>query len=267
MSAVRSVAKTEVNEAQGFRYRGIDGVLSAVGPALREHGVVVLPSKIREHSATEYTTGKYNTRMVNRVVHVEWEIRGPQGDTMYGQSFGESADSGDKSMSKAQSVALRQFLIAALAIPTGERDSDADSHERTSPAMEVGQRAPRPQETATQRRPEPSPEVAAALKELVAKTSPYGWDSRKLFQRFTSDYDADIRETDPATIGTFGQMLVDEAKAQEEKPKMDERRALVEERMKQAGVKPAKADDEEAMLQEVVEAEIVETAIQEPDDD
>jgi hypothetical protein len=132
MESVRSVAKGDYNKDQRFHFRGIDATLDAVGPALRRHGVHVRPKRILEHSVTEYTS-KSGSRMVNRLVRVEWEVTGPQGDSFTGESMGEAADSSDKSMSKAQSVAYRVFLLQALSIPTGD-DPDFETHERATPS-------------------------------------------------------------------------------------------------------------------------------------
>ena len=43
MGDVQAVGKTGRNESQGFSFRGIDAVVNAVGPALRDHGVIVTP--------------------------------------------------------------------------------------------------------------------------------------------------------------------------------------------------------------------------------
>src|SRR5699024_1792619 len=43
MRSVDHVGKGDFNSHQKFNFRGIDGVLNAVGPALREHNVVVYP--------------------------------------------------------------------------------------------------------------------------------------------------------------------------------------------------------------------------------
>ena len=49
MRSVDHVGKGDFNSHQKFSFRGIDGVLNAVGPALREHNVVVYP---RLHDVT-----------------------------------------------------------------------------------------------------------------------------------------------------------------------------------------------------------------------
>lgn len=204
MQHVQQVGKTDYNEAQKFSFRGVDAVVNAVGPALREHGVIVAPDEIIESTATEYTTGRYDTRMVNRVVRVRWSVIGPAGDSFTGESVGEAADAGDKAMSKAQSVAYRVFLLQALCIPTGDPDPDSESHERTSTAADYGAG---------------SKDVGAANKArdmMLAKLSPHGWTEEKLTRRFWDDYSKNLRNTlDVKMIKQFTQLLVDEAVAQE----------------------------------------------------
>ena len=45
--AVGAVAKADRNAQQGFNFRGVDAVVNAVGPALREAGVFLLPTVTR----------------------------------------------------------------------------------------------------------------------------------------------------------------------------------------------------------------------------
>lgn len=118
MNDVRSVSKADTNSHFGFKFRGIDTVLDAVAPALREHGVVVIP-ELREQ--TSEVVGK-NVRVI---VKVAYTFYGPKGDSVTSVVPGEAMDAQDKASSKAMSVAFRTALIQALAIPTGERDPHA----------------------------------------------------------------------------------------------------------------------------------------------
>ena len=43
MEEVGAVKKADRNDHQKFNFRGIDAVVNAVSPALRKHGVVVVP--------------------------------------------------------------------------------------------------------------------------------------------------------------------------------------------------------------------------------
>lgn len=129
MTDVRSVAKGDRNNAQNFSFRGIDAVLNAVGPALRKHGVIVVPF-VQTHETEIVETGKNRTPMKAVTLTVQYTFYGPSGDSLISVVPGEAFDSGDKAFSKAMSVALRTALIQTLALPTDERDPDQDSYER-----------------------------------------------------------------------------------------------------------------------------------------
>ena len=131
MQDVQAIKKGERNKAQGFNFRGIDTVMSAVGPVLRTHGVVVTPYP-EDITTSSYETAK-GTTMFSAIVKMRYTVRGPAGDSFEGGAFGEAADAGDKAVSKAQSVAYRVFLLQGLTIPTDEPEPDAESHQRAAP--------------------------------------------------------------------------------------------------------------------------------------
>lgn len=133
MADVRSLGKDQRNSQQGFNFRGVDDVMNAVGPALRTHGVSVVPTGVADVSATTYTT-KSGTVMRDVFLVVSYLITGPAGDTMPGAAAGEASDAGDKATPKAMSVAYRTFLLEALTLPTCETDPDAEVYERGTPA-------------------------------------------------------------------------------------------------------------------------------------
>ena len=131
MADVTHVGKDGQNTAQGYAFRGIDGVLNAVGPAFRRHGVIALPHvEQSEHQLVE--VGKNRTPMRQATVVVRYVFHGPQGDSLDCVVAAEAMDSGDKATSKAMSVAHRTALIQALALPTHEPDPDASSYERAA---------------------------------------------------------------------------------------------------------------------------------------
>lgn len=137
MGDVQAVRKGDRNEAQGFRFRGVDAVVNAVGPALRTHGVIVLPRVLARHTET-YQTSKGAT-MRSVAVEVEFTFVGPDGSTLVCSTVGEAADAGDKATPKAHSVAFRTALLQALCIPTDEPDPDASTHERAAPVQVIGE--------------------------------------------------------------------------------------------------------------------------------
>lgn len=139
MGDVRGVAKKDRNTQQNFSFRGVDAVVNAVGPALRTHGVVVLPKVLWKEYGSFQTKG--GTTMHTATLEVEYTFVGPAGDTLSCSVIGESADAGDKATPKAMSVAFRTALLQALALPTDEPDPDASSYERAAPpaAMSASQ--------------------------------------------------------------------------------------------------------------------------------
>lgn len=128
MADVQAVRKSQRNADQGYVFRGIDGVMNAVGPALRKHGVVILPVVEQvEHRDVQTSRGKPARECTVRVRYV---VHGPAGDTVEGVAAGEAMDWGDKGTPKALSVAFRTFLLQALCIPTDEPDPDGQAYER-----------------------------------------------------------------------------------------------------------------------------------------
>jgi hypothetical protein len=129
MSDVEVVRKADRNQQQGYSFRGIDAVINAVGPMLRKHGVIVVPTL----ESSEYATvviGAKRTEMGHAQIIVTFTWYGPEGDSFQCRVAAEAMDSGDKAVSKAHSVALRTALIQTLALPTDEVDPDASTYQR-----------------------------------------------------------------------------------------------------------------------------------------
>ena len=132
MGDVQAVKKDSKNQAQRFNFRGIDAVMNAVGPALRKHGVSILPEDVDVHRSNGTTANGKQTAEV--VVKVTYRIYGPGGDSIHGKVAAEAMDCGDKAIAKAMSVAYRTFLLQALTIPTDDLDPDGESFERGVPS-------------------------------------------------------------------------------------------------------------------------------------
>lgn len=156
MARVQSIGKDGTNEMQGYKFRGVDATVNAVGPALREESVSVVP--VETTYWDERFTTKKGSEMRGVTVQIRFRVYGPRGDYFDGQALGESADSGDKAVPKAHSVAYRTFLLQSLCIPTGDPDPDSESHERVA---EPQRETPKPGDTIT---PEKLAEVEAFAK-------------------------------------------------------------------------------------------------------
>lgn len=121
-------------QARDYAYRGIDDVMNLVGPAERKHGVFVMPTGIQADFTTINT--KSGAVMNYCRATVQFTIYGPGGDSMQATVLGEAFDNGDKSGTKAQSIALRTLYLNALAIQTNEpaRDTEyGEQHELAGP--------------------------------------------------------------------------------------------------------------------------------------
>ena len=131
MRDVQAVRKGERNTHGGFNFRGIDAVTNAVGPALREHGVIVTPNVLDAQYDVVHV-GQKQTVMSRVALRIEWTWWGPEGDHITCVTQGEAFDSGDKATAKAHSVAFRTAMLQTLALPTDEKDPDVDTYERAA---------------------------------------------------------------------------------------------------------------------------------------
>lgn len=127
MRDVASIKKSNQYVAPGTRYayRGYDLVVNAVGPALRRHGVMVIPQVVK--TTHRDVMSSRNNKMRECTVEVTYIIYGPKGDSLPGGSAGEAMDTGDKGTTKAMTIAWRNFIIAALALPTEDPRLDAEA--------------------------------------------------------------------------------------------------------------------------------------------
>lgn len=132
MADVQSITKGDTRNDVGGRYsfRGVDRVVNAVGPALRRHGVLLLPIKVFDVEFRESRTAK-GTVMQDCTLKVKWMVIGPAGDTLPEplESAGQATDTQDKATAKATSVAQRVLFLTALHVPTQDPDVDR-GHER-----------------------------------------------------------------------------------------------------------------------------------------
>lgn len=127
MRDVTAVAKTDVNSQQNFKFRGIDAVINAIGPALRKAGGAIIPNldSVTYETMPSRSGGTLN---VARVI-VTYAVHGDSDSCILGSVAAEAFDAGDKATAKAMSVAYRTFLLQLFCLPTDDRDPDHDSYE------------------------------------------------------------------------------------------------------------------------------------------
>jgi hypothetical protein len=169
MAEVQGVAKKEKNTAQGFSFRGIDAVMNAVGPALRKHGGYLTQSII----SVDYSTMASKNGGLLNVVRgiVQFNIFGSEGEPVTGDVAAEAFDSGDKSTSKMMSIALRTFLLQALALPTDEPDPDLAVYELGEQLVGAPSAPELKAKIAAYFRGQPKTAITAALENHTGKKS------------------------------------------------------------------------------------------------
>ena len=135
-AAVGAIPKDDKNEDQGFKYRGIERILAAVGPALHKAGVVILPEVVDVHRE-EMVRGARQTVWRLVTLTVRYTFVGPAGDQLTATVLGEGLDNGDKAVSKAMTMAYKVALLQALQIADAETDPDATTPpEQSAPAAD-----------------------------------------------------------------------------------------------------------------------------------
>ena len=125
------IAKNGSNDFHRYKYATSADVMCKVNTALTKHGIasVVTPSLL---SVQEVTTAKGNTEHLATVEVTVTLIDAESGESFAIKGLGSGQDAGDKSIAKAQTMALKYCYMASLAIATGD-DPEADS--KTDEAM------------------------------------------------------------------------------------------------------------------------------------
>lgn len=124
MKDTKAIEKTEKNQTQNFIYRGIDNIVNELHDIFASHGVFILP-EVLDYNVSEKMTTKGGILYFTRA-KVKFHFVAEDGSEVSTINIGEAMDSGDKSMNKAMSIALKYSLMQMLLIPTKE-DKDPDS--------------------------------------------------------------------------------------------------------------------------------------------
>jgi hypothetical protein len=119
------ISKSRQNEQQHFRFRGIDDVMNVVSPILSRNNVLMLVD-YTDYPDVERVTGKGATLIYSKVKGTFTFTSAEDGSQVSVTTFGVAMDSGDKSVNKAMSAALKYALLQTFLIPT-ESSEDADS--------------------------------------------------------------------------------------------------------------------------------------------
>lgn len=124
MADIKPISKDKVNQAQRFKFRGIDDVYNHVQPILAKHGVFTTAEIIGR--SREIVTSKSGTKMVFCVNQFKFKFYAEDGSFVEAYADGEAMDSGDKASNKCAAIAHKYALLQTLCIPT-EDLTDPDS--------------------------------------------------------------------------------------------------------------------------------------------
>lgn len=129
MRAVGAIGKGRQNQAQNYRFRGIDDVYNAIHGPLADAGVFVVPQVMdvkRDERERMGRDGKPSGVMFYVTLTVKHTFYAPDGSSIEATTVGEAMDTGDKASNKAMSAAMKYAIIEVFAIPT-ERDNDTEN--------------------------------------------------------------------------------------------------------------------------------------------
>lgn len=125
--------KKQKSDGLKYTYVGEAATLEALHPAFVTHKLVMYPSSAKLVGSERYTTSGGTSMALARIA-VRYTLRHvPSGTEVYIHVLGEAADSGDKCLSKAHTIAMKYALRHSFLIETGD-DPDDTAHERAGAA-------------------------------------------------------------------------------------------------------------------------------------
>lgn len=130
LKETKAITKSEKNQQQGFKFRGIDNVMNELHELFARHEVFIL-QEVVAFETTDRPTKSGGVNTFTRAT-VRFKYTTTDGSFVETTNVGEAMDSGDKGMNKAMSVALKYSLLQMLLIPTEEqKDPEATTPEET----------------------------------------------------------------------------------------------------------------------------------------
>lgn len=116
-----------------YTFAGEAALISALRPAMVEHGIYMHVLKIENVTRENYTTAK-GTAMVNTVISAIIRFAHVSGTYIDVASTGEGSDAGDKSANKAMTGLYKYAMRQTFCIETGDDPDKFQSDERKTPA-------------------------------------------------------------------------------------------------------------------------------------
>lgn len=130
LKETKAITKSEKNQQQGFKFRGIDNVMNELHELFAKNDVFIL-QEVQEFTTENRPTKSGGTNTFTRAT-IKFCYMTTDGSHVDTVNVGEAMDSGDKGMNKAMSIALKYSLLQMFLIPTEEsKDPDETTPEET----------------------------------------------------------------------------------------------------------------------------------------
>lgn len=130
LKETKAITKSEKNQQQGFKFRGIDNVMNELHELFAKNDVFIL-QEVQNFTTENRPTKSGGTNTFTRAM-IKFRYMTTDGSFVETTNVGEAMDSGDKGMNKAMSIALKYSLLQMFLIPTEEsKDPDSITPEET----------------------------------------------------------------------------------------------------------------------------------------
>lgn len=129
--AIDAVEKDARNKDQNYRYASPASVMAAVKPLMQAQSLAIVPHLVEFHEIdTGQKAGSGKPFIINRVTMHYHILDGESGEELVVPWQGQAGTYGDdKGLAKAQTIALRTFLIQLFQIPAEDPDADPDARD------------------------------------------------------------------------------------------------------------------------------------------
>lgn len=124
-ASIEMVSKDGYNPQLKYKYATPATIMEAVKPLLANHHLAIVPTVnaiVKESTGSKTQSGA--EKVITRVEMTYLILDGDSGESLACTWAGEGEDWSDKGIAKAQTIALRTFLIQLFQIPSGDDDPD-----------------------------------------------------------------------------------------------------------------------------------------------
>lgn len=130
MGDLEPIAKSRTNTSQGYKFRGIDDIYSALNKVLVANNIFFAPNVVSYRREDRETKNGGNA--VYTLIEVQYVFWAPDGSCITTCVVGEGMDFGDKATNKAMTAAVKAMLTQVFCITTDDGSDTENDHIETS---------------------------------------------------------------------------------------------------------------------------------------